>query len=585
MHRNNLRTIAIAAAFAMASQAPALGAKRVENKTPDTRPPEIIVATVDGSTLSVLFDDDLDPGQLPDKSAFTVKVTPDGGTESTVDLANADAVQIGGAYLVLNLASSVVDRDDVTVSYAVPATNALRDDAHNDAEAFTDEPVRNDTDDTSPPILSQATVAGTTLKLVYDEDLDPDSVPASTAFTVEVTPEGESKETRTLADTTPVAIDGETVRLTLATAVVGTDEVVISYTKPTGSSAMPLQDEAENAVANLSAEDVENASDDTTAPAYVDSVVNGDTLTLNFNEDLDTGSVPDADAFTVTVTPAGGTAATRALADTDPVTVSGSTVVLILASAVIDTDTVTVAYAVPTGSGAMPIRDPAENNAAAVPTDTATNESEDMTPPTLTGGEVNASTITLTFDEALDTSSVPPASAFTVNKGEETLELSGSPSISGAKVTLALTAAVVAQDTVTVSYAKPTSGSDNELQDTDGNEVENFADRPVDNATPRPLLIGSFQRIRLTDASVIDDPPPVRVRFGLQINFNTAPMGFDQGDLEVTNGMIDGFVERNSRTYLLTIDVDDGATSVTRNAGTGEERGTNAIEFRTEVRW
>ena len=52
------------------------------------------------------------------------------------------------------------------------------------------------------------------------------------------------------------------------------------------------------------------------------------------------------------------------------------------------------------------------------------------------------------------------------------MRLSGTPSISGAVVTLTLAQAVVATDTgVKVSYEAPTTGSGNRIVDTVGNEA------------------------------------------------------------------------------------------------------------------
>ena len=86
---------------------------------------------------------------------------------------------------------------------------------------------------------------------------------------------------------------------------------------------------------------------DTTAPGLDTATVNATSLVLTYDEALDESSVPAPDAFTVTVTALGGTVSTRALADTDPVAVSGATVTLTLASTVAAGQTVTVNQVVP----------------------------------------------------------------------------------------------------------------------------------------------------------------------------------------------------------------------------------------------
>ena len=96
---------------------------------------------------------------------------------------------------------------------------------------------------------------------------------------------------------------------------------------------------------------VSATTDRPTPPMLVSATVHGATLTLTYNENLDTGSVPAAGAFTVTVD-----RSSRDLADTNPVTVVDAAVTLTLSSAVAQGATVTVSYTVP---DAMPIQDAA----------------------------------------------------------------------------------------------------------------------------------------------------------------------------------------------------------------------------------
>ena len=112
--------------------------------------------------------------------------------------------------------------------------------------------------------------------------------------------------------------------------------------------------------------------------------------------------------------------------------------------------------------------------------------SRDTVAPTFSRISVAGRSVVLTFSEALSAASGLANSAFTVMKTaqgvEETLTPSAAPAISGAAVTLTLSEeAVVSIDTVTVSYEKPDSGSNNKLADRTDNEVEDFtteADAP-----------------------------------------------------------------------------------------------------------
>ena len=120
-----------------------------------------------------------------------------------------------------------------------------------------------------------------------------------------------------------------------------------------------------------------DAQTDTVAPALATTdpavlAADGLTLTLTYNEALDTTSVPASTAFTVMATPAGGSTAARVgLATTGGVSISGQTVVLTMANPIAYMDRVTVAFA----KGAGPaIEDLAGNDAADfVPMDVTNN--------------------------------------------------------------------------------------------------------------------------------------------------------------------------------------------------------------------
>ena len=91
---------------------------------------------------------------------------------------------------------------------------------------------------------------------------------------------------------------------------------------------------------------------DTTAPVRGATAVNGASLTIAYNEALDTGSQPAAADYTVLVN---GSART-----VDSAVVAGSGVTLTLASPVISTNTVTLSYT----PGSNPVQDVAGNDAA-----------------------------------------------------------------------------------------------------------------------------------------------------------------------------------------------------------------------------
>ena len=219
-------------------------------------------------------------------------------------------------------------------------------------------------------------------------------------------------------------------------------------------------------------------------PTATAAAAAGPTVTVTWSKALDEASVPTgAGGFTVRIGNANGPAVTA-------VGVSGSTTTLSLASAIADgTANVTLEYT-PPGSGAK-IRDAAGNDAAAIlrADALAVTVRPDTRAPEISGmPTVDGATLTLTFDEALDTASVPaapggftatvtrggnPVSGYTVSG----LSLSGS----GTVLTLTLSQAVRGGDAVTLAYAKPTTP----LRDraVTPNDVAAFSGQSVDNET------------------------------------------------------------------------------------------------------
>ena len=137
-----------------------------------------------------------------------------------------------------------------TVTYTAADDDKTTDSADTASLTFT---ITVEATDSTAPVYESAAVDESTLTMTWDENLDTSSVPAKTAFTVKVG--GTAVD---LADTGAVAISGRTVTLMLASAVTSTSTVTVSYTKPTGDGAKPLQDAAGNDVANLTDKEVTN---------------------------------------------------------------------------------------------------------------------------------------------------------------------------------------------------------------------------------------------------------------------------------------------------------------------------------------
>ena len=141
--------------------------------TPATAAPLLVTASVTGTTLTLTFSEPLGAAASLANSAFTVKKTPQGGSEQTVSLSGSPVIE--GATVTLALANSVLATDTgVKVSYAKPASgsdNKLVDAGGAEAASFTDKIVTS-TEDTTPPRLVRAKINSNVITLFFSEPLD-----------------------------------------------------------------------------------------------------------------------------------------------------------------------------------------------------------------------------------------------------------------------------------------------------------------------------------------------------------------------------------------------------------------------------
>ena len=122
------------------------------------------------------------------------------------------------------------------------------------------------------------------------------------------------------------------------------------------------------------------------------------------------------------------------------------------------------------------------DNAESAPSGEVLATPRETVAPAPTSADVDGATLTVTFDEALDTAQVPATSALSVtvagsNRGIDTAAVSGSV------VTLTLVTSVFSGDTVTVDYTVPTDESAARLKDLAGNAAASFTGQQVTNNT------------------------------------------------------------------------------------------------------
>ena len=111
----------------------------------ETTPPGLSSASVDGARLTLTFDEPLDAGEAPDRTAFAVTVAGSGR--------GVYAVAVSGSAVTLTLVTPVLAGDAVTVAYAAPtgdSASRLQDLAGNAAASFSGQGVTNDTQAADP---------------------------------------------------------------------------------------------------------------------------------------------------------------------------------------------------------------------------------------------------------------------------------------------------------------------------------------------------------------------------------------------------------------------------------------------------
>ena len=423
--------------------------------------PEVRTYTLTGPTAG--------PGDadLPAGLTFNPATRVLSGTPTT----EADAVTL--TYTVTDTVITDTATFDVTITPATAAPTitsiALTSDAGDDVYAIDDvidataifsEAV---TVDGQPPQL--ALIVGTqTRQAVYTSDRSTTTalVFSYTVAAGDLDTDGVSIGSNALTrvgSTIRNAADTEDARLT-HTTVVGTAAHTVDGIVPTVSGV---------------------AITSTTGPYVAGEVI---ALTATFSE-------------AVTVETAGGTPQIPLeleVSDGTPqaVYVSGSTTTELVFSYTVvagdnDDDGVAVSVNTLTANGGT-IRDAAGNNAVlahnAIAADVANRV--DTVAPTVSAAAINGFALTLAYSEALDASSVPASTDYTL-----TLESGTAPTvnpdgvaIAGTTVTLTLNAAVVLSDVVTLIY---TVGA-NPVQDEAGNDAAGFIDLTVRNTTPPPTV-------------------------------------------------------------------------------------------------
>ena len=350
----------------------------------------------------------------------------------------------------------------------------------------------DDVNDTAP-MLSSASVNGTTLTLTYGEPLDGSSTPTTGDFTV-----SGGDRTRTV---TGVRVNGSAVELTLDVgAEHGEAGIQVSYT--TGTN--PIQDAVGNDARGLSSEAVTNETPDTTSPTVSRVAITSNSgtdrtyaagdeiqVTVTFSETVEVTGTPQ---LTLKV---GGQDRTANYQ-------SGTGGALVFAYEVAEGDEDTDGVSIEAGRidrNGGTIKDEADNNAVRVHGAVAPQAGHkvDGVRPELSSAAADGSSLRLTYGEALDEGSRPAPGDFTVQVDGSGRSVSG-VLISGSVVTLTLNPAVEHGEAgIQVSY---TTGT-NPIQDAVGNDARGLSSEAVTNETP-DTTSPTVSRVAITSNSGTD---------------------------------------------------------------------------------
>ena len=321
-------------------------------------------AVVNGTTLTLTYDEPLDRSSTPDAGDFTVL----GGDQTRT----VTRVSVSGSKVLLTLNAGAEHLETgIQVSYTPPAINPIRDVPGNDAEALSLVPVTNDTPDTTPPEVSSLAISSNPGS---DETYAmEDKIEVTVTFNETVTVTGTPRLRLSVGSRNRMAgYESGTGTLALvfgyevADGDEDTDGVSVEANRLTLNGGT-IKDEADNAAA-LAHEAVETQAGhqvDGVRPAFVSAAVDGASLALTYGEALDDGSRPAPGDFTVEVDGSGRTVS--------GVLISGTVVTLTLSTAVEHGDTgIRVSYT----PGTNPIRDVVGNDALGITNQAVTNTTD-----------------------------------------------------------------------------------------------------------------------------------------------------------------------------------------------------------------
>ena len=451
--------------------------------------PRLTKVEVEGDAIAITYDQTLDTGSVPPRSAFTVKVTPSGGTEETRAVASTEnAVGVSGTQVRLALESPVLMSDTVKLGYTVPTgagEEPIQDSGGRDAAGFSDYPATNVSASEDASLSAFSLGAGVTLEPAFASGTtEYKAWVANSVSSVPVT----ATPTDTGEDGASVAImPGASVALspgltTVTVTVTAANEITIRpYTvRIVRAAAAPTEDTNAVLTANVTAGEGSGVGEGLTGYSGIATLGTFGAMTgTTFTSDGETRTVTfvgigDADAANVPIRNRARICVnTLEEAEEEKLIwrVGGMTYELS------ELDELGNCYDLDRPSGL----DWDFGDIALIKIEKI---------PELTTATIDATSLVLSYDKDLDTNSTPDAGRFAVTVTPQggtasTVALASTDpvTVSGKTVTLALAAAVRKTDTATVNYTVPTSATAPRIQDTTGHDAQSFGDTTVMNNT------------------------------------------------------------------------------------------------------
>lgn len=455
----------------------------------DKTPPKVTRSEVSGSVLRLIYDEPLKVNEIPSPAAYYVTVA--GAAR------NVTAVKIEGNIVFLTLASSVANTQKVVVSYTKPNTDAypmVRDLSENAAASLNNVTVTNGYTSTNPVVRS-GSVSGTTVTLTFSESLQTVSPYAYTQFGV--------WSGNDYFVPTAISSSGSTVRITLSGSITNGQQALITYTP----GNYPLLGTSGSAVArftNFNPATGANNGTDLYPPQVLNISTTGTLVTIKYNKQLNVDSVPGIFQYSVVVD--------NAVRAVNSVSIVADSVYLYLSSAVTTSQTIKVSYA----ASGNTVADQNGNVAASFANITANSGQGTSTgnTPTLQGAILKGSLLTLTYNQAMDSTALPSTSQFVVRvKG--LVRMVNNVQVAGNNVILTLASPANVGETVEVTYY----GTGTVLKSAAGINASAFSNTTVANQTTLlDSLSGDYEEasgggvaIKSTGASTSTDTSPAGV--------------------------------------------------------------------------